>query len=209
MMKYKKTIILTSIIVVLPMIAGLILWKQLPDTMAVHFGTDNSPNGWSSKPFAVIGLPMLMLAVHLICVGITLNDPKRKNISEKMKGLIFWIVPVVSLICNISIYMAALGKKINIGMITGCAVGFVFVLVGNYMPKLKQNYTVGIKLPWTLSSEENWNKTHHLAGWLWILAGTALMAAGILDVGNAVIVVILAIMLIPAAYSFILYKKGI
>ena len=209
MMKYKKTIILTSIIVVLPMIAGLILWKQLPDTMAVHFGTDNSPNGWSSKPFAVIGLPVLMLAVHLICVGITLNDPKRKNISEKMKGLIFWIVPVVSLICNISIYMAALGKKINIGMITGCAVRFVFVLVGNYMPKLKQNYTVGIKLPWTLSSEENWNKTHRLAGWLWILAGTALMAAGILDVGNAVIVIILAIMLIPAAYSFILYKKGI
>lgn len=209
MMKYKKSLILTSIIVILPMIVGLILWKQLPDTIAVHFGTDNAPNGWAGKPFAVIGIPLILLVVHLLCLGTTLNDPKKRNVSEKMKALIFWIVPVVSLVCNITVYMAALGKNINISTITGCAVGLVFVIVGNYMPKLKQNYTVGVKLPWTLSSEENWNRTHHLAGWMWIVAGVALMAAGIFNIGSIVIVVILAVALIPAVYSFILYKKGI
>lgn len=111
------------------MIGGLILWQQLPDSIAVHFGTNNTPDGWAGKPFAVLGIPLLLLAVHLLCIGITLNDPKKKNISEKMKAFIFWIVPILSLVCNLVTYTNALGKKMDVGTIVGFAVGIVFIVV--------------------------------------------------------------------------------
>ena len=95
MKKYKKRIIISSVITLLPILAGLILWNRLPDTIATHFGNDNVANGWSSKPFVVFAMPLLLLGLHLFILFVTMNDPKRKNISEKMFGFLIWFVPVL------------------------------------------------------------------------------------------------------------------
>ena len=81
--KNLKTMIITSIIILAPIIVGLMLWDQLPAEMATHFGEDGQPNGWSSKSFTVFGLPLILLAVHWFCVAFTDADPKNKNISNK------------------------------------------------------------------------------------------------------------------------------
>ena len=81
MKKYKKTLIITSVLIVLPIFVGLLLWSQLPDTIATHFGADNEPNGWSSKPFVVFAMPLIMLVLHWGCIAAILNDPKKKNIA--------------------------------------------------------------------------------------------------------------------------------
>lgn len=89
MKEYKKTIIITSIITMLPFLIGVLLWNRLPDTIATHFGTGNEPNGWSSKTFTVVGMPALLLGIHLFTILITLNDPKRQNIGKNCFVLYF------------------------------------------------------------------------------------------------------------------------
>lgn len=207
--KYRITLILTSIITICPMLVGILLWNRLPEQIATHFGNDNTANGWSSKPFAVFGLPLIFLAVHLLCFWATVNDPKRKNINEKFFCWILWIAPAISLICCLPSYGIALGYEIDIGLIACLMLGLLFIIMGNYMHKIKQNYTVGIKLSWTLNSEENWNRTHRMASWLWIICGILMMLNGILKIPYFVFAIILIMGVVPVLYSFLLYKKGI
>ena len=208
MKKNKLMILLTSLITISPMFVGLIFWNRLPDEIATHFDSANVANGWSSKPVAVFGIPLFLLAMHLLCIGVTTNDPRRRNISEKMFQFIIWIVPAASLICCLSSYAIALGIEVNIGMIVNIIVGILFMILGNYMHKVKQNYTVGIKIPWTLDSEENWNRTHRLASWLWILSGVVFLINGILQLGWLLVAILMVSVLVPIMYSFVLYKKG-
>lgn len=170
MKENKSKVIITSIVTVFPMVIGFLLWNRLPEKIATHFGSEGA-DGWSTKLFAVAIFPLILLVIHLFCLGVTLNDPKKKNIGRAMMTLIFWIVPVLSVVSNLSIYGYALGMDVNMEVIVSILMGGIFILLGNYMSKNHQNYTVGIKLPWTLNSEENWNRTHRMAGKLWILAG--------------------------------------
>ena len=208
MKENKSKVIITSIVTVFPMFIGFLLWNRLPEKIATHFGSEGV-DGWSTKLFAVVIFPLILLAIHLFCLGVTLNDPKKRNIGNMMMSVIFWIVPVVSLVSNLSIYGYALGMDLNIEMIVGILVGAMFLLLGNYMSKSHQNYTVGIKLPWTLNSEENWNRTHRLAGKLWIFAGILFIGNIFFQNWQIPFVVTIAVVIIPMIYSFLLYKKGI
>ena len=108
------------------------------------------------------------------------------------------------------IIAAALNVNINVSTWVLCFVGILFIVIGNYLPKCKQNYTIGIKLPWTLNSEENWNKTHRFGGIVFVLFGLIQIAGAFLDFGGIItMITIFAVLLIPMIYSFILYKKGI
>ena len=120
-----------------------------------------------------------------------------------------WLVPVVSVITCMSIYGLALGMDIDIGVIVNIMVGIMFIILGNYVHKVKQNYTVGMKLPWTLNSEENWNRTNRMTGWILILSGLLFLMNSLLLKTEIVLAVILLVILVPMIYSFILYKKGI
>ena len=123
--------------------------------------------------------------------------------------MVLWLVPVVSVITCMSIYGLALGMDIDIGVIVNIMVGIMFIILGNYIHKVKQNYTVGMKLPWTLNSEENWNRTNRMTGWILILSGLLFLMNSLLLKTEIVFAVILLVILVPMIYSFILYKKGI
>ena len=203
----KKTLLLTSVITLIPIIIGLLLWDKLPDTIPTHFGMDGTPNGWSSKPFTVFGIPSLMLVFHLLCVNITSWDPKYDNMSEKLFGIIVWTCPVISLFVVVVSYGSALGWEFNITKYAKVATGILFMVIGNYLPKCKQNYTLGIKLPWTLDDEENWNRTHRFAGFLWVVGGVLIAINAFLEWEWLFLVVVFAMVLIPAIYSYLYYKK--
>lgn len=207
--KNLKTMIITSIIILAPIVAGLLLWDQLPAEMATHFGSDGEPNGWSSKEFAVIGLPLFLLAVHWFCAAFTGVDPKKENISNKMMTLVLWICPVIAIVGDGSMYLYALNNSINTTIIGVILLGCLLLVLGNYMPKMKQSYTLGIKLPWTLNSEENWNRTHRLAGWITMLAGVIVLIGGFIEQFWTVFVAIALVAVVPAIYSYVLYKKGV
>ena len=206
----KKLIVITALLCLLPMAIGFMLWDRLPDRVPTHFGMDGAANGWSSKPAAVFGLPLFMTVMHLLCVFATMYDPKNKNLSRRINVLVLWLMPAVSLIVLGSVYAKAAGFDIDITKVTLVFIGLMFVVIGNYLPKCRQNYTIGIKLPWTLADEDNWNRTHRLAGGLWIAGGLLIAAAGFAARSLFLPLFFVAIMLmtgIPVIYSFLLYRK--
>ena len=207
--KNLKTMIITSIIILLPIVLGVMLWDQLPEQIATHFNANGVPDGWSSKGFAVVGLPILLVVVHWLCVAITGADPKKKNISDKMMTLVFWLCPMVSLVSSGAMYMYTLDSTINQKKLGMLFMGCIFVVIGNYMPKMKQSYTLGIKLPWTLESEENWNRTHRFAGYAFMIGGIVVIVAGLLETMWLAFATLLLISVITTIYSYVLYKKGI
>lgn len=208
MKENRMKIIITSLITLAPILIGVLFWNRLPDQIATHFGQGNVPDGWSSKPMAVFGLPLILVALHLFCIFITLNDPKKKNIGRKILPIIFWMIPIISLLVNSATYGIALGLKIDIELIVSLLLGLLFIIFGNYMSKIRQNYTVGIRLPWTLSSEDNWDKTHRLAGKLWIVGGVLVLVNIFLKWTGFLIGILLVIVFVPMVYSYALYWKA-
>lgn len=207
--KNLKTLIVTSILIVLPVLAGIILWDRLPEQMATHWNAAGDIDGWTSKPFTVFGLPLILLAAQWLCVLGTLADPKKENHPVKVLHLVLWIIPVLSLVLGTITYATALGKAVQVEVIMPILIGLILAIVGNYMPKCKQNYTIGIKIPWTLNSEENWNRTHRFAGWLWTFSGIVVMLTGFFGGFWIFMIIVLLMVLAPILYSYLLFRKGI
>jgi uncharacterized membrane protein len=105
------------------------------------------------------------------------------------------------------VYATALGYGINVEIIMPLLVGLMFIIVGNLLPKCRQSYTLGIKLPWTLHNEENWNKTHRLAGKLWVVGGIITMASALIGSFWILLSVLILMVAIPTIYSYCLYRK--
>lgn len=215
MKAYKKTIILTFILTLLPILVGLLLWNQLPDKIPSHWEFSGQIDGWSSKPKAVFMMPCIMALGQLVLVFCTFADPKAKNIHKKPLIVSMWLLPIVSIIMNGASYLIALEKKINMASVTLLIIGLIFILLGNYLPKLQQNYTVGIKVAWALEDADNWERTHRFGGKLLLLGGgvlilLSLLTGSILDDSVSLVITIViaaACSLVPVIYSYIIYKK--
>lgn len=209
-LKNKKLLIITSLLTLLPIPVGLLLWNKFPETIAIHFGLTGQPDGFASIPFAVFVPPVLMLATHWLCILFTALDKGNKDRNRKIQSIILWIIPMV---CNLSccgIYALALGWEFSPVAWTMIPMGILFIVIGNYMPKTKMNSTIGVKVVWAYSSEENWNATHRFAGRTWVIAGILMALSGFLSNGWAVTVMIVMIMVmcvLPVVYSWRFYKR--
>lgn len=205
----KKTLFITCAVILLPIIAGLLLWDRLPDRIPTHWGMGGEVDGWSDKGFAVFAMPALMLGIQLLCFFATASDPKRSNIRRKYLSMVLWIIPVLSVMTSCISYAVALGAQIRVEQVIPGFIGLMFVIIGNYMPKFQQSYTMGIRLPWTLSSEENWNRTHRFGGKIWALGGIGVLFCTLMGWGIASIAILAVVVIVPTVYSYVLYRKGI
>lgn len=209
--KYKKTLILTTILLLLPMLAGLLLWNRLPEQVPMHWNFEGEVDDWGSRAMLVFFLPLFMIAIQWICILATAADPKNKQQADKPIRLVLWLVPVISLITHGATYAAALGLTVEIQQLMLPMLGIVFILIGNYLPKCRRNYTIGIKIPWTLHDDENWTKTHRLAGILWTVGGVLILPTAFLPAKLSFVVfmvIVLTMTLIPTVYSYLLYRKN-
>ena len=205
--KNKGTLIITSIVLLIPIFIGLILWNQLPEQIPSHWDINGEVDGWSSKAFAVFVFPCLLLVLHWVCVLASSADPKAKDYHPKMLHLVLWICPVIGLVVNALVYATALGYQLNVEIIMPLLVGLMFIIVGNLLPKCRQSYTLGIKLPWTLANEENWNKTHRFGGKLWVFSGIVTMATAFVGSFWILLGVLIVMVAVPTIYSYCLYRK--
>ena len=207
--KNLKILIITSVLTILPIFAGMILWNKLPEQLPSHWNMAGEIDRWSNKTFWVFGPPLLMLVLQWVCVIATSADPKKQNHTGKVLHLVFWLIPILCIALSTVTYATALGKEVRVEMFVPILVGSILVIIGNYLPKCQQNYTIGIKIPWTLNSEPNWNKTHRLAGWLWVICGVAIILAGFFGLLWIIVAVLPIMVLVPFVYSYILHRKGI
>lgn len=208
--KNKLNIVISSVIILLPILFGIIMWNDLPDIITTHWGADGNADGFSGKAFAVFGLPVILLALHFVCLLFTLMDKKQKEQNPKALGMIFWIIPMISLFASGITYRAAFGKEFAMELFMPALLGAMFIFMGNYLPKVKQNRTLGIKISWTLHNEENWNKTHRLGGKVWVVGGLIILFSVFLPLRAMVwilVCVMVAMMVIPVVYSYCIYKQ--
>lgn len=206
----KRKAIVSTLVLLLPILAGLILWNRLPERIPIHWNTAGEIDGWSGKPFAVLGVPCFLLAVHWLCLIATSLDPKAQNHSPKLYGLVFLICPVMSVLISAMTYATALGISVPVPAVMMLMCGLLFVVLGNYLPKCKYNYTIGIRIMWTLNSEANWNATHRFAGKIWVVGGLLVIASAFLPQNVMffpMIAVTAALAIVPIAYSYLYYRK--
>lgn len=211
--KKNKLILITTLICLLPMILSVILYDKLPTQIAVHFDAAGNPNGYANKAMAGFGMPAIMAVVNVFCHIKMNNDPKKRNSAAILQYMGKWIAPALSVVLIPMTLFMAMGYNIPTSIVVPAVFGVILTGTGNYLPKCKQNYTVGIKLPWTLNSENNWNKTHHMAGYLWMAGGVSTIILSCLQIKTnfsiLMISIVVMIIAIPIVYSFVLYKKGI
>ncbi|MFA6983562.1 MAG: SdpI family protein [Sedimentibacter sp.] len=212
MMKLKvdKLLIISTVVCLLPIILSLIMYDKMPDRMPIHWDIKGNPDNYGTKAFATIGLPLIMAGLNLITHFALNSDPKRANSSVVLKAIGKLTIPFLTVTLVPITIFAGLGYDLPIEKIVPACVGILFIIIGNYLPKSKQNYTVGIKLPWTLNNETNWNKTHRLAGYLWIVGGVMMFVNSFLQIFwmPVFIIIMSCLVFIPVIYSYILYRNG-
>ena len=210
-MKNKKLLIFLSIILTLsPMLAGFILWDRLPQQMPVHWNAAGEVDNYCSKLFAVVGLPLILCAINVICMLAIRFDKKNRENNQKVVSLSTWLVPLLSVFVNTLTYTAALEIEFSVVGWSIAFLGLLFMVFGNYMPKCAQNSTIGIRVIWTLDSEENWNATHRFASRIWFAGGAVIMFMGFLPQPAGMIIafgLMLVISIIPIVYSYRFYKR--
>ena len=208
--KYKWMLLITSVVILLPILGGVLLWDKMPEQVPFHWNIQGEVDNWVSRPVAVFVMPFVLLGFQWLCFFVSQMDPKQKGNPHKMMDLVLWIIPVLNLLLNVIVYLAALGRDVSIEVVLPLFFGTMFVVIGNYLPKCKQSYTLGIKLPWTLEDEQNWNATHRLAGKLWVAGGLLIMPCTLLHPAIAFTVmmgILLMMLIIPTVYSYRYYKK--
>ena len=205
----KKLVLFTSILILLPSLVGCVFWNQLPEEIPTHFNLLGQADGYNHKMSAIFGLPALMLLMHWLILFLMIKDPKSSNISSKIQLLIYWIIPFVSCLSMISIFGESLGYPMMSGLLAQIFMGVVMIVIGNYLPKTRRNYIIGIRLPWTLENDENWSKTHRLAGKIWVLGGLLLFLNAFVQlyVYWVFFLTFFLVVLIPSIYSYQLSKS--
>lgn len=207
---HKWKAVISSVIILLPILFGVIFWNQLPATMVSHWGADGVADGTASKIFMVFGMPLILLAIHwgMLLAESALEKNKPQN--EKLIAIFYGIIPVLSLAIHVFIYSIALEKDWNLTAFLPLLIGGMFVCIGNYLPKTTRNRTTGIKLRWTMGNDENWQKTHRLGGRLWFWGGLVIMITALLPIKITIIVMIAMIatsIIVPSVYSYSIYRK--
>jgi uncharacterized membrane protein len=205
--------ILSSIICLSPMILALALYNDLPEQIVMQWDVNGNPNWYAPKAAAAFGMPLFFMLLNIIIRIVINKDPRRENHSRIMRAFAVWIIPFISVMVMSFLLLSATGVQIPIYIIVMVFVGIVFIFLGNYMNKNKQNYLIGIRVPWTLNDPDNWNKTHRMAGFLWILGGIIFAIVPFLPLTNSLaLIIILSIIvpmvIVPILYSYSLNKKS-
>ncbi len=193
---------------------GVYLFPQLPEQMVTHWNARGVADGWSSRTTGVFLLPGITLLLAATLVVAPKVDPKRANFVQHADA--YWAVAnaVLVFLAGIQgvVLLTNLGHQLDINRLVSAAVGLLFVILGNLLSRVRPNWILGIRTPWTLSSERSWRETHRLGGYTFVLGGLALIAMSLLApswfaVGLIVIIALTA--LIPVIWSYIIWKQDV
>lgn len=159
-----KILIATSIVCLLPILPGVILWEMLPDSMAIHFNIYNQPDNFASKAFAVFGLPFMMMCLQVINCFIFDINAKKHGDRKKFERVTKWIIPIMCIIIQIATLMYGIGVNVDSRRIAMLIVGGVLLFIGNYMPKFDyiKDYDV---------DKEKARKIHRFIGYETVVMG--------------------------------------
>ena len=194
-------------------IIGLLLWNQLPNQMASHWNVNDQVDGFTSKFTGVFMLPLITLGMLLLFLVIPSIDPLKANIAQFRGAFNLFIVLMVAFM----MYLYGLTLAWNLGFtnfrMSGAmlpAIGLLFVFIGFIMRQAKRNFFIGIRTPWTLSSDLVWNETHRIGAILFMISGALAFIGGFFGGTTAfwlMFAPIIGSTLFLLVYSYMLYRR--
>jgi uncharacterized membrane protein len=207
--------IFAGLFILAPFAYAAWIYPSLPNYIPVHFNMEGKADAWGSRESVFIGpaiLGFVSFFVYLLMVNIRKIDPKRYQGADDKVYAQFGLF-LVAFLATLSmvIIVSSVNQDIRVETLVFGIIGFAFAIMGIFMPRLKQNYFAGYRLPWTLEDAANWEATHHLAGKYWLYGGLLQGIAAIFLQGKWVFIVFMLIMtvtvLAPLIHSILLFKK--
>ncbi|MCE9647315.1 MAG: SdpI family protein [Chloroflexi bacterium] len=214
-MSTKTASIISFTLIGLTLIAGAVLWNRLPEQMASHWNQYDQVDGYVGKPWGVFQLPLVALGLFLLFLAIPNIDPLKANIAQFRKNFNLFTVLIVAFM----LYVHGLTLAWNLGYqnykisaILLPFMGFLFIAIGYLLEKAKRNFFIGIRTPWTLSSDSVWDKTHQVGSTLFMISGVLALIGGLLGGMSAFLLAFVPLVgssLFLVIYSYILYHNEI
>ena len=202
-----KVDLLSMGLCLLAILPGLMVYDRLPEEIATHFGLDGEPNGYSSRLFAVIGLPLVVTLIQMVYC-ITTNLFRKNRDMNRAEKVIRFLFPTGLYAVQIFMLMYSMGKATDIMTFIGVLETVLFLVLGNYLPKVRRTTFFGIRTPHTLTNEEVWDRTHRFAGVVYIIAGITCMIMTVTGMHAVLMFGLLFVAIgIPFIYSEILYRR--
>lgn len=203
-------------IVILLILASFILslyfYPSLPDKVPNHWNINGEVDGYTNRFWGAFGIPFLNAGLYILFIVLPHIDPKRKNYDRfpSTYRYIRYLMHIFFIGLQVFTFMAALGSPVKINAIVPIGIGLLFIFFGNVLGRVKHNYFVGIRTPWTLASEEVWRKTHRLAGPMWVAGGILGIIASLINSsigGKLFFGILMVISLVPTVYSYFVYRN--
>jgi len=212
-MTTRLTTIIVLLLIIGATIAGALLRNQLPDQMASHWNVNDQVDGYMSKVWGVFMVPLVTLGMFVLFLVIPNIDPLKANIAEFRDTFNLFITFIVGFM----IYIHALTllwnlgyTDLGIGKAMLPAMGLLFIVIGSLLRKAKRNWFIGIRTPWTLSSDSVWNETHRLGSVLFMISGALALAGGFFGGMTAfwmLLVPLVGSTIFLLVYSYVLYQR--
>jgi uncharacterized membrane protein len=208
--------ILVALLVAMPPAYLTMVYPSLPATIPTHFGFDGKPNGFSDKLdmiWIVLAVSILSILVYLLIRYLPRIDPK-KTASQSARNMQKISVAVVALLSatTLSILYSSQQGTMSFNRLFNPLMGVFFIVVGNWMYNIKPNYFVGIRVPWTLESPDNWRATHHMGSKLWVAGGILITMCSSFLAGKTAEYFFMAttgiLALVPIIFSFLYFKNN-
>ncbi|MCK9217835.1 MAG: SdpI family protein [Firmicutes bacterium] len=199
------------VIVIAAFLISMYFYPILPEKVPTHWNFKGEIDGYSGKLSGSLIMPITNLIMYILFIFLPALDPKKNNYKLFESTYIYfrYLFHIFFFAMHIMIIAASLGYIVNTTRLVFFGISLLFMLMGNVMGRVKHNYFVGIKTPWTLASEEVWKKTHRLAALLWTAGGLIGIILSLLNINLGLLFVIILILpsIIPLVYSYIIYKR--
>lgn len=174
--KNKRTLILSVIICLIPMVLGIAFYNRLPEQMPIHFTINDVPDNYAPKNFALFGMPIIMAIIQVICliaVNIKLNKLKNEE-KPKILKIMEWFIPVLTVLIYVIMVEVPLGSTVYVGKSICLILGILFMIIGNYIPKMSYEMGKTIFHPMP-KNEKSFRKMSKIIGYTFIVIGIVLL----------------------------------
>ncbi|MFH1649116.1 MAG: SdpI family protein [Candidatus Woesearchaeota archaeon] len=206
----KPVVVAIWLVVLLSIAASIIVYPSLPESVASHWDAEGQVNGTMSRSLGAFLVPGMMVVLAVLFLAIPSIDPLNKNIDtfrNAYEGFVLFIM-IFLLAVHAMTLLWNLGTKVSPNLFVPVAIGLLFIYLGYLLPKTKRNWFIGIRTPWTLSSDTVWEKTHKLGGKICVAVGVlALLGVFFSRTWIFILVPVLLFVVITMAYSYFLYVK--
>ncbi|HBT46765.1 MAG TPA: hypothetical protein DEA73_02625 [Peptococcaceae bacterium] len=201
------------LILLMMLLVALMIYPHLPERVPIHWNAAGEVDNYGSRAFGAFMLPLVTVGLYVLMLVLPLVDPRRENYSKFLGAyrVIRWGFVIFMAVLYGLTLTASMGYHVPMDRVMPALMGFLFILIGNYLPRIRHNYFVGIRTPWTLADEEVWRRSHRIGGIAFVLAGVISLGAALLARGTVAFIVVMSAIgvatFLSVGYSLVIYRQ--